>query len=88
MVVWRPECVLLHEPARWENDKVKSRLAWVICLCGQYCEDRWIWVVERDRSDSAELVQVVFEGVIIAVPRNNVEGTTILLIFKNSTQSI
>lgn len=38
MIVRRPECMLLHRPTRWENDKIGNRCARLLTLTRQNSE--------------------------------------------------
>jgi len=74
----RAESILLHEPARWEDDEVGDGGADVVGGAGQDGEDAGIGVVVADAADGVEAAQVVLEGVVGSVPGNDVERRVLL----------
>lgn len=79
MVPRGPERVFLHQPAGREDDKVSDGGADVVGLRCQDRVDAGIGVVEGDAADDAEAAQVVFVGVVQAVPGDDVKGRVVLL---------
>lgn len=69
-----PEGVLADQPARREDDEVGDGGACVVGGGGQHREDARVRVVEADAADGVEAAQVVLVGVVVAVPRDHVEG--------------
>lgn len=70
----RAEGVLADQPARREDDEVGDGGAHVVRRRRQHGEDARVRVVEADAADGVEAAQVVLVGVVVAVPRDDVEG--------------
>lgn len=70
----RAEGVLGDQPARREDDDVRDGGAGVVGGAGEDCVDGRVGVVEGDGADGVEAAQVVFVGVVVAVPGDDVEG--------------
>lgn len=70
--------MLLHGPARREDDKVCDCRPSAVRRAGKHSKDGRVRVVERDRVDDHELGEVVFKGDVVAVPGDHVEGAVAL----------
>ncbi len=69
----RTKRMLRDEPARRENHEIQIRNARRIARRGEHGEDRWVRMIETDRSDRVEQSQIVFVRNVIAVPCNDIE---------------
>ena len=85
VIVWRTECILSNQPSGWEDHEVESGLSWVVGLDRHDCEDRRIWMVERDRPHRVEPVQIILVGDVVTVPGNDIERTTVLCALKRTS---
>eukprot|EP01136_Pigoraptor_vietnamica_P024412 Opistho-1_new@77441 len=77
MVVRGAECVLLHRPSRGKNNKVANGDARLVAGAREHREDRRVRVVKGGRVDDHEVGEVVLEWRVVAVPRDDVEGTVV-----------
>ena len=64
--------MLCHQPPGWEDDEVTDSLSWIITLSCQYCEYTRVRVIIADATNRVEIVQMVFERHIIAVPSHHI----------------
>ena len=78
MVPRGAEGVFRDEPARREDDEVGDRGAGMVRGASEHSEDAGVGVVIGDAADSGEAAEVVFVGVVEAMPGDDVEGSVIL----------
>ncbi len=65
----------MHEPTRREDNEIGDGGPDVVGWSGQDGEDRRVGMVEGDGADGVEAAEVVFIGVVVAVPGDDVEGS-------------
>ena len=69
----RPERVFRDTPAFRENHEIDIRGARRLRRRRHHREDRRIGMIEQDRADRREMPQVVFVGIVIAVPGDDID---------------
>jgi hypothetical protein len=73
MVPRRPEGFLHHDPTLGKYHEVHVGRPGDLGARGQHGIDRWIGVVEQNRSDRREAAQIVFHGREVAMPSDDVK---------------
>lgn len=69
-----PECLFRYQPAGRKNDKVSHSGAQVFRWGCENREDAWIWMVVGDGANGTEASEIVFIGVVEAMPGDDVKG--------------
>jgi hypothetical protein len=65
--------MLRHDPPRGKHDQIHSCHPGFASRTGEHCVDGRVWVVEGDRVDTVEQLQVVLIRSIVAVPSHYIE---------------
>lgn len=84
----RTEGLFLDQPARREDDEICDCSAVHCAGTREHCKDGRVGVVVRDGADRAEAIQVVFVGIIVSVPGDDVVWRMVLLKLEELTQKL
>ena len=81
MVPRRSERVLHHQPPWREDDKIRHCRTCSMCVRRrrQHGEYAGVWVIMRYRSDGVEPAEIIFVGVVQAMPSDDIERRMWLL---------